>query len=484
MIIKVLLYGNLLLLYHIVFVLCDIQGRLQPGCSLIQSTLYCFGGYRKIKNGSYYYTHPINEHISLDLTTFNDFKTLNTSEIKWKNVSNSLNKNKIKKLGNIATVGLTDHTYLLYGGSNHIKSQLLSSDDHLSSSFIHYDPEKNHWNSISLYKTTHRNRKYYNIRPDLVNFGNNTIWYWGNSALKNDSSIFYLYNYPLSKWYFQGITDHFLRYDHSTTYIKTNGLIYIMGGYSLKESSLVSVDFHTILIFNTTSLNWSTFNASGEIPSNRGAHTAIESSNQSHILIYGGSLISTNEVIVSQDVYYVYDIFNNNFTKVSFHINESGRVNTRFAHFATLYQSNYLLLVFGFQDKDRPSDSLNVIDVSDVYKPIWITSQMQTPTSSSIPSTPTSTNTNNNKNSNISLEGEKLEKTIISVSVIAGIAIFAGIFFFIRYKKRKQRIHAPVEEQTLDDHLTIDSFQNEKIKTYRPTTSNNHQGGRMELSSN
>ncbi|KAI9301173.1 hypothetical protein BJ944DRAFT_252529 [Cunninghamella echinulata] len=84
----------------------------------------------------------------------------------------------------------------------------------------------------------------------------------------------------------------------------------------------------------------------------------------------------------------------------------------------TLYQTKYLILAFGFQDENKPSDSINVIDVTNPFYPVFLPTSIQNPlpTSSTL-STPTSTNTNNNENGVFS--GDTLKKTIISISVIA-----------------------------------------------------------------
>ncbi|CAO3635313.1 unnamed protein product [Cunninghamella echinulata] len=499
---KSLLLISILLFYHTLYILCDPQGRINPGCSLIHSTIYCFGGFKRI-NTEFYYTNAINEHISLDLTAIIDypFKILNTSNIQWKNVSNRLHQKRLQKLGNIATVDLTDNTYLLFGGSIYSKSRL-SLENFIPSSFslIQYHPQNDSWNNRSLYKINNNKVIFYNVRPDLVNFGNNKVWLWGNSAYNSDSSLFYLYNYQTSTWFYQGISDQPIRYGHSTVFAKKNGLIYILGGYSLKEypSTSSSLDFYSILTFNTTSLDWSTLNSKGDIPTNRGSHTAIESSDQNYLLIYGGSLISNNKVLVTQDVYYVYDIFNNTFTKVSLSLGESNQINiSRFGHYATLYQTNYLILAFGFQDENKPSDSINVINVTNPFYPIWLPTSIQIPLlSPSILSTPTSTNTNSDEKGIFA--GDTLKKAVISISVIAVIIAFSGIFLFIRHKKRKQKfVPGIVQEEELrmiDYHFTTignksslsQDEEGERMKTYIPAviTKNNHrQGGRMELDS-
>ncbi|KAI9301107.1 hypothetical protein BJ944DRAFT_243575, partial [Cunninghamella echinulata] len=219
--VKLLLLISILLFYHTLYILCDPQGRINPDLTAV-----------------------------IDLP----FKILNTSNIQWKNVSNRLHQKRLQKLGNVATVDLTDNTYLLFGESMHSKSRP-SLEDYipLSFSFMH-------------------------VRPDLVNFGNNKVWLWGNSAYNNDLSLFYLYNYQTSTWFYQDISDQPIRYGHSTVFSRKNGLIYILGGYSLKEypSTNSSLDFYSILTFNTTSLDWSTLNSKGDIPTNRGSHTAIE----------------------------------------------------------------------------------------------------------------------------------------------------------------------------------------------------------------
>lgn len=106
-----------------------------------------------------------------------------------------------------------------------------------------------------------------------------------------------------------------------------------MGGtYRYANStSFIYVDVNNIYTYNTTSLGWGVVVAQGDKPSWRVSHTVVESSDHQYLLLYGGRLAASNGATSLSDVYYVYNIAQNNFTNVQLPKNTEN--NNRYGHF-------------------------------------------------------------------------------------------------------------------------------------------------------
>ncbi|CAO3610563.1 unnamed protein product [Cunninghamella blakesleeana] len=438
------------------------QGRLVPGCVLIQSKIYCYGGLTKYIVDDYgpNYLGPINDHITLDLNTLGNLSQFNQSKIQWNSVSNTYNGVALTNMGNSATVRLTDNTYLLYGGA----ASTYGFDPNLTYPFLHYNPQSDTWNSLPL-----QPNNTYSTRTQLVNLGDDTIWVWGgglNSTGYNYTYDYGIFDYKTSSWPNMYINTGAIRMDHTVT-LSSNGVIYIMGGY-YKENSTAPFylsEFSLIPTYDTKTLLWKNLIGTGQIPSNRGHHSTVPSPDGNSFYIYGGAQMITTGLQVSDDVFYIYDCYSNSFKSVDLSKNPLSHNdnNNRYGHFAALYNSTYLVLSFGFNDASTAAESLSILNVANPTKPVWATSISGTPYP-------------------YYDDGPDLKMLVPAIVVPVVVVLLAaglGIFFYIRYRKR-ERENAFVLEQ--EDPRKRDSnpldFNDEETEAATTEVNTNSVGGR------
>ncbi|CAO3649331.1 unnamed protein product [Cunninghamella blakesleeana] len=407
----------------------NIEPRIYPTCTLIQSTIYCLGGFtqfnsdhsKNVYNTTYLseiYTHPVNDHIALDLSPLNNRDDIDITILKWEKKSSLLNNTPLDSIGFATSTSIHhDDSYLVYGG------QVNNALHPLSHPLLNYNPQTDHWKSLPL-----PNGHNYTTGGTIVNIGDDNIWIWGgtiNNTQTNVSDIVYIYDYKKNLLMNRLVGDGNVRVGHSTILI-SNGIILIMGGI-YKMSNLTYFDsagFNSMRKFDTKNMQWLYLTAVGDHPSGRIGHTATQSPDSNLVLIYGGIGISASGFRDIPDTYYIYNIVSNTLQYVYITPPSSSPTITRFGHYATCYSTKYLFLLFGYVDEKTPATSLSVLDITDPYHAAFLTD----PASSSSDSTPLP---------NSGLPSEKVIPIAVCVCVAVVVTIFA-IFFYIR-RKRKQK---------------------------------------------
>lgn len=116
------------------------------GCSLVLSTIYCFGGYLEFHMkdiGGNTFHLPTNEHVAIDLIElFNS-----TKQLQWQKKSNTVNISLIQPIGSMASGSFySDNSYYILGGWPDNLNILSSSKNR----FIVYHPNINQWELLLL----------------------------------------------------------------------------------------------------------------------------------------------------------------------------------------------------------------------------------------------------------------------------------------------------------------------------------------------
>ncbi|CAO3619635.1 unnamed protein product [Cunninghamella blakesleeana] len=406
----------------------QVKGRVLPGCVLIVNKVYCFGGFTGgALNNGVVYQNSLNDHISLDLTALGSFSEIDQSRIQWTNRSNTLNGIPLGALAQLGTAVLSDGSYVIYGGRN--------STDNTQPLAI-YHPQSDQWEGVTL-----PNNDTYYIRTQIVNLGNDRIWIWGGDvpvSLPNLTvDMFYIYDYK-SKLFptVQTLTTN-ISSDHTATLV--NNIIYIIGGATLNAQvkGRTTIPFDIFQTYNTLDGTWGSISTNGSKPVGRAFHTTVATADNKHLIIYGGSQPFNGKFQICNDVYYIYDIENNNLQGVDISNPPGLSGPQRFGHFATLYNSTYLLLFFGYNDLNTPiKNNLHVLNVENISQPKWITFASNDGNS-------TQQNDGGNKGVDI--------KTIVPAVVVPVVLVLSAaavaFFFFIRHRKRKQKKQFILEQE-------------------------------------
>ncbi|KAI9305176.1 hypothetical protein BJ944DRAFT_72937 [Cunninghamella echinulata] len=397
----------------------NVQTRLNPGCALIQSTIYCFGGNTRLipdGKGEEFAGAPINEHIALDLDQFGDnFSRLNYNNVQWSNVSNTIDSTLLEPIGyQSATTLFSDNSYIIYGGYP------VQSTKSLDRPFLHYNPKTDTWKQLSLL-----NGNNYTTQAPILNLGNDTIWTYGgyiNNTKTDTVEVINNFDYKTLKWMSQTPFSGPLGIDYTATLAYDN-VIYIIGGVFKRSGLITQTTFDYITIFDTQKLSWDNFRANGSDPTPRVGHSTIEVPNKKLLIVYGGRRYGSTVDSKLNDYYYVYDIARRVFTPCG----AADKTKTRFGHFAALYKSRYLLLSFGYVNRNRTADSLTVIDVDDPYIPVWLSGI----------SNDNETNSNNEMENKVGLgpilDLGKLIPAIV-VPIVAAILVMCWYRYFLLYQ--------------------------------------------------
>ncbi|CAO3640403.1 unnamed protein product [Cunninghamella echinulata] len=412
----------------------QLKPRVSPGCTLLQSKIYCYGGFTEFRLGEIgpYFLSPLNEHIVLDLQTVGNLSQFNQSSIQWKPVSNTYNGNNLTSVGDPATVKLNDDSYIMYGGA----ATTDVNNPNIAYPFLHYNPQNDIWNALPLMPSNT-----YSTQTEIVNLGNDSIWIWGGTLNSTNTEYipeFGVFNYQTAAWSNIGASNRVIRLEHTTT-LASNGLIYIIGGYdnTRNAESMYIFDFNLIFTYDTKSLTWGNINATGQIPTDRGLHTTTATADGKSFLLYGGAKVLSNGLSVAQEVYFIFDIGSNSFTRVQLPANELSPYdnNTRFGHFAALYNSTYLVLSFGYRDSSVPAESLSILNVADPTKPVWAMALSETDTSK------------DNGGGENGPDSKTLIPAIIVPVVVVLLGSAVGLFFFIRHRKQQRQNEFRLEEE-------------------------------------
>ncbi|CAO3611055.1 unnamed protein product [Cunninghamella blakesleeana] len=347
---------------YIFFVLClflyqfKVDGQFVPksrgwaGCSLVKTSIHCFGGLTAlyIKDtlvGQYY--NLTSEHIAIDLSQYkDDFSNFNKSNVEWKLLSNTVNatnKTSLQGLAEIASVPIySDNSYLIYGG----EQDGYGGNATIYYPFVNYNPQTDIWNPKNLSKND-----YFTSHTTLVNLGNDTIWIWGGysyATLSLAPNKLKLYNYKTSTWTIGSTMDWKPRLDHTAT-LTNNGLIYIIGGLTAyfyeehkygnttyKNIEMVDyIDMRNITTFNTHTFKWNNITAIGDEVTYRMAHTTTYLPDKELLMIYGGFVFAASGSYPVPDPCYVYNLKNNSYKRITFPALDT--TNLRYAHFDWRY---------------------------------------------------------------------------------------------------------------------------------------------------
>ncbi|CAO3621766.1 unnamed protein product [Cunninghamella echinulata] len=333
-------------------------------CSLVQSAIYCYGGYSNFHTkdaGGYIFQLPMNDLLKLDITNLLN----NTQQLQWQKLSNKMNDTSIQPIGSIASNPFySDNSCYILGGW----PDNLNISPFVKNRFHVYHPEIDQWKQLLLPLDVN-----YFMDISTVNIRNDTIWVWGsfiNSTNQYIPQALYTFNYKTNIWYSQYSLSESGRVYHSVT-LGRNGIIYILGGYfqSDQVSNSQYANFSQVLTFDTNSSQWLIINPTGDQPSNRILHSTTQITSSDLFVVYGGIQLENSQGFAADDICYIYDSINNSFKKVMLasNINRAG-------HFATMHGSNYLILVFGFIEFNLPADNLSVLNMTDIHNPTWLIS--------------------------------------------------------------------------------------------------------------
>ncbi|KAI9306751.1 hypothetical protein BJ944DRAFT_263037 [Cunninghamella echinulata] len=426
------------ILFFLFFSRFKVQSQFVPtprgwaGCSLVDSTIHCFGGltafYQKGANAGQDY-NLTTEHITLDLSQYkSDFSNFDRTKVEWKLLSNKVNVTNNPTLQGLAEIGsapiYSDNSFLIYGG----EQDGYGGNASINFPFAHYNSQSDIWNPKNI-----SNDDYYASHTTLVNLGNDTIWIWGGyeyATLHIAPNKLKLYDYKSSKWTIGPTMKWKPRADHTAT-LTNNGMIYILGGLiTYMQNGFEQVDYvplQNITTFNSNTMEWKDIIATGDQATFRIAHTTTFLPDKNLLMVYGGFVFNIVGSYSSPDPCYIYDIEKNSYKRITFPALDS--TNLRYAHFATLYGNNSLVMALGFTHDNIGGDSLSILNITDPYNPSWL----GTPSILPPESTPSVLSENNNG------LNQQSKIAIIVVMVIVAVVGIIGIFFFYRSRKRKQK---------------------------------------------
>ncbi|CAO3648673.1 unnamed protein product [Cunninghamella blakesleeana] len=389
-------------------------------CSVLQSIVYCYGGRIKYENDRNLFT--INEHVGLDLKQLeplNDLnKKINQKDIQWKLLSNSYMGSELSKSVFASSTPITtNNSYLIFGG---LKSELAPS----SNPFIQYNVDNDSWSSyFYLYENN------FTAGGTMVNIGDDKIWMWGGYIVNNKtftSRNLTIFDYKKAMYTTYIGTDLPSRIEHTATLARDNK-IYIIGGYTSIQADIYEyAKFTDVIAYDTITFQWEHYDnvyvADHLIPSSRSSHTTVQSSKNDILLIYGGENLNNKEVGV-YDVFYSFNTTSKIFTTIKLPLTLFD--NKRSGHFATLYNDEYLVLLFGYTTSELPLDNIRVLNVSDLNNVSWLIY-------------PDDITLNNDFNDNG--EGGISRNTIIIVSVIVTFIVICSLGMIIWYFHKKNTL--------------------------------------------
>ncbi|CAO3619647.1 unnamed protein product [Cunninghamella blakesleeana] len=346
---------------HLVYGQSDdnpVPGRVLPGCALTDNKIYCFGGFAgSSTNNGVNYINKLNDHIELDLSAIGNFSSIDKSKIRWVNKSNNINGTPLGKVGQSATAVVSDGSYLAFGGRPSANNTY---------PFAVYHPQSDQWTSISLLNNS------FTINTNIVNLGNDQIWIWGGEIpgiISSTENMLYIYDYKLNTWPTVQVFTGNVSHDHTATLV--NNIVYIIGGFSSAGNNPI-IEMSIFKTYNTIDGTWGSITTTGSKPFDRAYHTTVATNDNKYLIIYGGGRPLKSGFESVNDVYYVYNIEKQSLQGVDLLPAPGLTTSRRFGHYATIYNTNYLLLVFGYIDKDtQANENINVLNIQNVYEPTW-----------------------------------------------------------------------------------------------------------------
>ncbi|CAO3619620.1 unnamed protein product [Cunninghamella blakesleeana] len=447
----------------------QIHGRVFPGCALVNDSIYCFGGFiGAAMNVGANYNNPVNDHVALDLTPFGDFSVIERQSIQWTNKSNTINGVPLGEVGQLTTSTLADGSYVIYGG------RYVGGN---TQPFAVYHYQSDQWEGLTL-----PNNNTFFVFSQIVNTGHDQIWIWGGAIAGSPSetlvsNTLYNFNYNNKIWSTgQPSTGNSLAYHTATL---ANNTIYLIGGVSFTNSSLrVLVDFNQFRTYNTIDSSWGNITALGPSANSRAHHTTVATDDEKNLIIYGGSQYLKGGFRAVDDTYYVYNIESNRLQRVNMTNPPGATTHHRYGHFATIYKSIYLILVFGYSDASTATaDNFNVLNIQNISNPTWVSFI--------------------GANGNPTPEGSRGVdlKTVVPAVVVPIVVVLSSAaiayFLIIRHRKRKQERQFILEQEDprklMDQNVDNNPppVYSEEIASETRYTLNNedeHNGNRMSRS--
>ncbi|CAO3647947.1 unnamed protein product [Cunninghamella blakesleeana] len=428
-------------------------GRTFPACITINLVIYCVGGLY-YWDGTLKPVQLLNDHISFSLSQLdnyhdNNFSFFKPSTLPWKNLSN-INHSTGKEIPPISysiTFPLNSTKgYVLYDGLELYDNYTKNYPEYPR---MKYNIEGDIWTSLQT-----SNDKRDKAETDVINTGNGVAYKKDSTALEEEYNTTdnTIADYKFTKYIWPDIYNPdpmipiglFHIGGSSSTLIEN--YVYRIGGYrngyyngGNMGGSYQRMGF--VIKYDTIKLEGIYLNAGGPSPSSREAHTATYLSNKNLILIYGGFRVLDTSYNHVEDNYVIYNVTSNSYIEVDESLPYQ-HSKKRYGHYATLYNSNYLLLAFGMVEYNRSADIINMINITDPLKPVWIVNV-----------------DNSLTNNNTGLTNTTL--TIISViSTVVGLIIMAVIIYYL-----KQRLQLEKEDpRKSSQHLNQLNFKENILK--------------------
>ncbi|CAO3647971.1 unnamed protein product [Cunninghamella blakesleeana] len=398
----------------------------------------------------------LNEHISLDLSQISNhhdgnddndndddgdtyFSTFNSSRLKWNQLSNinQVTGSPIPLTGHLSTTIISsEQSYVSYGGLQYNSTGNVVAPDY---PFMKYNILNDTWyplpvisNSIEFFRAT------------ILNIGNNVIWkHGGLPAIQSIDYIrsYSIFDYKNLNW--TGpivekipISDFPSLFTSGQTATLVGNIIYKIGGSSevTGNNEYQNIDrtayeryyssLNNIYTFHTDHMKWSMLQATGVTPLRRNYHTSTYLPDKNSILIYGGVIITGNDTnVLDFSNYAIYNITANSFMEIK-EPDDTPFPKERYGHYATVYNSKYLLLMFGGTRNSELADIINVINISNPMEPIYLT------------------NLNNviiYEEINLKANNQLSTTTLIIIIVISIAVLLSFIIVIIYYLRRKMK---------------------------------------------
>ncbi|CAO3647959.1 unnamed protein product [Cunninghamella blakesleeana] len=413
------------------------------------------GGYLQLEGTS---SSPMltNEHISLDLSQLHKdnkeedvdgdiyFSKWNASQLEWKRLSNAYQATgiSIHPTARLGTTSLSsEKAYIIYGGIKYDANNEIVVPEDL---FMKYNILNDTWFALPPFSTTHEV-----FKTSIVNIGNDIIWKYGGIPVFNETlvgDVYALFNYKNLTWSNLILNnmqppqmEMFFTAQHTTTLVRDG--IYRLGGSNaagyLEGSNLYRYyeSLNNINIFNTTTMKWTILMAEGFNPSRRDYHTTTYLPDKNLLLIFGGvNVLNQDITMLEKDNYVIYNITSNTYMETE-EPSDFPFPKERYGHYATLYKSKYLLLMFGGTRNKELSDIINVVNITDPLKPTYIANI----NNRSIHDGQT-TNANN-----------RLSTTTLIVVIVIAIAVFLVLvitmLYYLKRKMKKKKENIQLEKE-------------------------------------
>ncbi|CAO3647963.1 unnamed protein product [Cunninghamella blakesleeana] len=426
-----------------------VSPRLFPGCSRIDLVIYCMGGYLQSEN-SYGLPTLLNEHISFDISQMNMnkvdedmyFSKFNSSQLEWKQLSNRnyVSGNPTQPTAHLSTTILSSKkSYITFGGLIYNSTGYAMAPDN---PFMEYNVLEDTWYTLPIISNTVEI-----LRASIINIGNDVIWKYGGTPALYEISLgdaYSLFDYKNLTWigpFVRNVPEFETPITFTTGHTITlaGNIIYKLGGRFDDGNGDVQFinryydGLNRINSFNTVTMKWKVNFVNGNIPSNREYHTSTYVPDQNLILIVGGVRITGSEIyMLENNNYAIYNITSNRYVDI-IEPNNTPFPKERYGHYATIYNSKYLLLMFGGINSTTSANVMDVINISNPIKPIYITNF-----------------SHSNEEGIVNANHQLGTTTLIFIVVIltaVGLCIIIAIIYYTRRKLKKRKENIQLEKE-------------------------------------